>query len=100
VCRRGDFTTCVINGRKAKIDRCIAPIIDALNAAGIVTAESCCGHGEEEGHILAYQDGEHRLIIVYEQGQTSEKVFQARYRRYAELSEEKTKRVISPPGIN
>lgn len=34
------------------IDRCIAPIVDALNTAGIATASSCCGHGKHPGSIL------------------------------------------------
>ena len=94
MCKRGEFEYCVIKGRKVKIDRCIAPVINALNGAGTETAESCCGHGEEEGHILAYQGGEHRLFIIYGIGAPSEKMFQEKYRQFAELSEEKTKRLI------
>jgi hypothetical protein len=33
------------------IDACIAPIVAALNAAGIETWQSCCGHGEAPGRI-------------------------------------------------
>lgn len=33
------------------VDHCIAPIVQALNDAGIYTANSCCGHGETEGTI-------------------------------------------------
>ena len=33
------------------IDACIAPIVAALNAAGIATRQSCCGHGAEAGRI-------------------------------------------------
>ena len=43
------------------IDACIAPIIDALNAAGIETQESCCGHGKCTGYI-ALMDG--RVLAV------------------------------------
>jgi len=74
-----------------QIDLCLVPIIDALNAAGILTAECCCGHSEEEGHILAYQDGEPRLFVIYEIGKISIDKYQERYRRFSELSEEKTK---------
>lgn len=28
------------------VDRCIAPIVQALNAAGIYTVNACCGHGK------------------------------------------------------
>lgn len=33
------------------IDRCIAPLVMALNEAGIITIASCCGHGREPGRI-------------------------------------------------
>lgn len=43
------------------VDRCIAPIVQALNDAGILTASSCCGHGEAEGAIIL-QDG--RTLVI------------------------------------
>lgn len=43
------------------IDRCIASLVQALNAAGIWTASSCCGHGKEPGTILLH-DG--RKLVV------------------------------------
>lgn len=43
------------------IDACIAPIVRALNDAGIYTAACCCGHGERDGEIVL-QDG--RTLIV------------------------------------
>ena len=91
MCKRGEFEYCVIKGRKVKIDKCIAPIVKALNNGGIETAESCCEHGEEEGHILAYQDGKPRMIILYELGKKSLEIWNKKYRRMAEISEEKTK---------
>ena len=33
-------------------DPCIAPIVSALNAAGIRTIASCCGHNKMDGSIL------------------------------------------------
>ena len=30
---------------KVPVDKCIAPIVQALNSAGIQTLGSCCGHG-------------------------------------------------------
>lgn len=33
------------------IDACIAPLVDALNKAGIYTSQSCCGHGKAPGRI-------------------------------------------------
>lgn len=36
------------------VDRCIAPIVVALNKAGIYTAGCCCGHGQENGTIFLH----------------------------------------------
>lgn len=38
-------------GHPAGIDRCILPSVRELWAAGIVTLESCCGHGMVDGYI-------------------------------------------------
>lgn len=43
------------------VDRCIAPLVVALNAAGVPTAASCCGHGYRPGNI-ALRDG--REIVI------------------------------------
>jgi len=48
------------------IDGCIAPIVQALNDAGIYTANSCCGHGKEDGTIILH-DGRTIKIINVEQ---------------------------------
>ncbi|MFC6487304.1 hypothetical protein [Nitratireductor sp. GCM10026969] len=42
-------------------DPCIAPIVRALNNAGIRTVASCCGHGFRPGTI-ALADGRELLI--------------------------------------
>jgi hypothetical protein len=44
------------------IDRCIAPIIQALNDAGIYTASCCCGHGKGDGTIILH-DG--RILTIF-----------------------------------
>jgi len=36
------------------IDKCIAPIIKALNDGGIYTDGCCCGHGKYDGSILLH----------------------------------------------
>lgn len=43
------------------VDSCIADLVEALNAAGIYTANSCCGHGERPGGIILH-DG--RVLTV------------------------------------
>lgn len=47
------------------IDECIAPIVKALNDAGIETIESCCGHGKGPGTIDLL-DGRRIMIIKAE----------------------------------
>lgn len=50
--------------RPFAIDACIAPIVKALNDAGITTSQSCCGHEKGNGRIdLA--DG--RVLVVQQQ---------------------------------
>lgn len=44
------------------IDKCIAPIVKALQDAGIDMRGSCCGHGKREGTI-ALEDGRGLLIM-------------------------------------
>lgn len=52
-----------IKGRVIGIDWCIHHIVAALNAAGIETVASCCGHGTQPGRIdLA--DG--RVLVLKE----------------------------------
>lgn len=43
------------------VDSCIAPIVRALQCAGIDMRSSCCGHGERDGEIIL-ADGR-RLVI-------------------------------------
>lgn len=48
--------------KRAQIDRCIAPVVDALEIAGIHMRGSCCGHRKSEGYIH-FQDGRVLLIL-------------------------------------
>ena len=45
----------------APIDSCIAPIVKALQDAGIDMRHSCCGHGRGDGEIML-QDG--RVLYI------------------------------------
>lgn len=38
------------------VDSCIAPVVRALNAAGVVTISSCCGHGHLPATIAVEGD--------------------------------------------
>ena len=52
---RGDFE--VVN-----VDRCIAPIVQALNRSKVFTVASCCGHGRVRGNV-ALADG--RMLDIF-----------------------------------
>lgn len=47
--------------KDAKIDVCIAELVEALQRSGIDMRGSCCGHGKAVGTILL-QDG--RILII------------------------------------
>lgn len=53
------------DGNKRGIDACIAPIVQALNDAGVGTAASCCGHGKRPGRITL-RDG--RDLVIRQTG--------------------------------
>ena len=64
-CDIGSYECCVpmpIKGRVCGIDFCIADIVAALNAGGVNTIASCCGHGQIDGDILL-EDGRTIKII-------------------------------------
>ena len=46
-----------------KIDSCIAPIVAALQMAGINMRGSCCGHGKQPGENML-EDGRTLEIIA------------------------------------
>jgi len=60
--------------KKVGIDRCIAPIVRALNIAGAATIASCCGHGKRPGNIVL-ADG--RELIIAPDYDTARKVDKA-----------------------
>lgn len=51
----------MIGGRVVEVDEEIAPIVKALNEAGVPTRASCSGHGYRPGNIML-SDG--REIII------------------------------------
>lgn len=52
-----------IKGRVQGIDSCIADIVAALNAGGLITVASCCGHGDESIARIDLEDG--RVLAVH-----------------------------------
>ena len=53
-----------INGKVRCIDWCIHQIVAALNAGGVRTFASCCGHGQMPGRI-ELEDGRLLLVLPY-----------------------------------
>ena len=51
-----------IDGRVQNIDWCIHHIVAALNAGGIRTVASCCGHKTQRG-VICLEDG--RALIIH-----------------------------------
>lgn len=49
--------------REVQIDRCIAPIVEALEKGGVCMRGSCCGHGKAEGYIHL-RDGRYLLVLT------------------------------------
>jgi len=62
MCKWGTMVVMEINGKPRDIDSCIAPIVRALNDAGIPTIACCCGHGKSNGNI-ALVDGRELIIV-------------------------------------
>lgn len=58
----GSIVTWPAKWYDAPVDRCIAPIVEALVAAGIYTTDSCCGHGKGPGDIML-ADG--RVLMIH-----------------------------------
>lgn len=56
-------------------DPCIAPLVKALNEAGIETVASCCGHTHRPG-VISLRDGRELIIAAdYEEARKIEGAF-------------------------
>ena len=63
--------------KKVGIDRCIAPLVKAMNEAGMVTDASCCGHGKQPPSII-FNDGQKEKelrIMTFDQARKVDKLF-------------------------
>ena len=52
----------VIDGEACEVDYCISDIVAALNDAGIITLNSCCGHGGTHGNYIMLKDN--RMLTI------------------------------------
>ena len=69
-CELGTYECSVpvaINGRVREIDYCIVDLVAALNAGGLTTVASCCGHEEQDGRI----DLEDGRVLMIKTGETN-----------------------------
>ena len=60
-----------LNGKVRCIDHCIHQIVAALNAGGVNTVASCCGHKTSKG-IISLEDG--RALIITKEPESMEKL--------------------------
>lgn len=60
--------------KEADVDRCIAPLVEAINDGLGRTVASCCGHGKRPGSI-ALADGRELRIMTYEQARAVDGLF-------------------------
>ena len=58
-----------LNGKVQCIDYCIHQVVAALNAGGVRTVGSCCGHGTMKGNIIL-EDG--RVLIIEKKAESLE----------------------------
>lgn len=79
MCEQGDVEKVVIvKGEHGScgfvnVDKCIAPIVRALNRSRVFTVASCCGHGKVRGNI-ALADG--RMLDIFPDFESWEKAEQ------------------------
>ena len=74
MCKHGETIAMEIDGAPRDIDACIAPLVRALNASGLTTVASCCGHGHRPGSI-AITGGLELVLATYEQGRVIDRLF-------------------------
>jgi hypothetical protein len=61
--------------KDCEIDRCIAPIVKALNDGGVATIACCCGHKRGFGNIVLEDGREILLCKNYDQARQIDDMF-------------------------
>ena len=84
MCKHGDYVEIVVQGKKIRVDQCLEHYILALNSNGIITTDSCCGHGERIGYIRTYSRGEYREIAIFPEGDISLEMFEKDFQEVGE----------------
>lgn len=75
MCEWNNTVIIEIDGVPRDIDRCIAGVVRALNATGLRTVASCCGHGKQPGSIVLADGREIRIFAKYEDARKVDKLF-------------------------
>ena len=80
MCEWGDTVSVSVRRPKerpgnALIDRCIAPLVHALNQGGFITTASCCGHGNRPGNIVLADGSELVICPDFETGRAVDAAF-------------------------
>lgn len=65
----------IAGGKMRPVDPCIAPLVQALNDAGIATRASCCGHGKQPGNIMLMDGRELFIAADFETARSVERAF-------------------------
>lgn len=66
-CECGSYDCSVpmpLNGKVRGIDLCVSHMVAALNAGGLATLASCCGHGERPGNIVLDGNGSGDIVLT------------------------------------
>jgi hypothetical protein len=75
MCEQGNTEPVYANGDVRDVDHCIAPIVKALNEAGVATIACCCGHGVRPGNIALVDGRELILARNYEEARAVDRAF-------------------------
>ncbi len=79
MCKWGTDTEVILcvprkNGMEtAKVDSCIASIVQSLNNSDIQTVASCCGHGNRPGRVSLADGRELYVLPDYDSAQELDK---------------------------
>lgn len=82
MCRHGTVVQMPLRGRVQDIDACIAHIVAALNAGGVSTVASCCGHKNPFGTITLADGRELLVIRDFKSTRRAEKLLFANRRKW------------------
>ena len=75
MCNWGQTIAISLGDKLIDVDSCIAPLVKALNGAGLETVASCCGHGKQPGTIALTDGREIRIMPDYESARQVDKLF-------------------------